>query len=139
MSKEDNQVKWRGIRLAGGETFLPVDSFVCTGTQIAKDNTADNDTAIIHTVTADKIFYLNNVSLSCHGAANAIIHLGVRDDEDAHQYYLIAIQYKLGQPANTAFPFSVCLKIAAGWDIVVISDTANAIAHGFVHGHELDA
>ena len=139
MSTEDDQARWRGFRLATGELFLPVRNFACTGTQIAKEGEAVNDTTEIHEVTAGKILHLNNVALSGEGGVKAIISLGVRNALNVLQYHLVVLQYRADTPAFGAIPFSICLKIAAGWDIIVTSDTALATAHAFIHGHELDA
>lgn len=138
MSKEPNQVKWRGIKLATGEDYLPTYPYVLSGTQIAKDETATNETKIIHTVTAAKILYLSAAALCGKGAGNGNLSLEVRDAGDVLKYHLFCTNFKAGEACGMTLPLRPAIKIPAGYDIIVISAAAGVEAHGFIHGFELE-
>lgn len=138
---EDNQVKWRGIRpvepLENIQVHLgPWEGQVGSKSrvQIKKSVEGNNNTTIIHTVTSGKKFYL----CSCHCAGdngnNQETHLSVRDDGDTLQYAIIGFTASAATPMNEALTFNPPLEIAAGFDVVLITDAGHA--DGFVFGWE---
>lgn len=139
MTTEADQVRWRGIRLAAGEVFLPTYPYVAAGTQVVKSEVIIDDSKAVHTVSDGKVFYLSAISLCGEGTGNGIISLEVLDDGLNLKYHFFCTDFKAGEIAAESQSFVPALMIPEKWSVVVTSGAANVEAHGFVHGFELTA
>lgn len=109
-----------------------------TGTQIHQEATQSGaGTAIVHTVTAGKTFYLTLTHFEGEAsAANKLVTLSIRNDSDVTQFTLSSHTLStLNETLSENFAFTPPMKIAAGWDIVVTA-VANSVSRAFVHGWE---
>lgn len=123
--REPNQVLWRGVRPAHN------------GTQIAKDKTITNGTAIVHTVTAAKTFFLTAATFSVFGSAAAQRgELFVRDADDLNPYLIFLLGLGAAGHFSEGLPFNPPLEIPAGYDVCIFSNDANLGAAAFIHGWE---
>lgn len=109
------------------------------GTQIAKSNTANNATVIIHTVTAGKTFLLEFFDLDVIGGSltgTGIGTLTITDAADVSQYDLSTI-HLLTSNSSSHNNSELRLSIPAGYKIKIISNQANLNAYGFIKGREV--
>lgn len=123
--REPNQVRWTGSRPAH------------RGTQIIKQFGVISGTAIVHTVTAGKVFYLCECLLSTFNSVSSYGYGFIRDGADALIRRIIAMRVQAGStfvgPHNTFWP---PIEIPAGYDICVLS-SALAIEYKLsIHGWE---
>lgn len=139
MTTEPNQVRWRGIRLAHGELFLPTYPYVSAGTQVAKGEKAINETKIVHTVSDGKVLHLSAISLCGEGTGSGIVSMEVLNDAAVLQYHFFCVDFQAGVLAAEFGSFVPAVKIPEKWAVVVTSSALNVEAHGFVHGFELAA
>jgi hypothetical protein len=109
-----------------------------TGTQITKDANVAGATAIIHTVTAGKNFYLTFSRCSANIVGSAENRMFVRDAGDAEQYELhyLASGGVDGDFQNEAHSYPYPIEIPAGYDICIVSGAGNSDCHGTLHGWE---
>lgn len=123
--REANQVKWVGIRPGHN------------GEQIAKHHVAVNTTAIIHTVTSGKTFYLSSASYMIYYTGAGFAIMSVRDLSDVAVYHL-GMGYKAANDPTITLPISFPqpLEIPAGYDIYLQSLAADLHVFGFIHGWE---
>ncbi len=106
------------------------------GTQVAKSNSANNNTVIIHTVGVGKVFLLENWSCSCEVFNLAATgFLKVRDDLDVDQYVLGSL-IVTGGTVPPSFGRGL-ISIPAGYDICVVSGSVGTVIAGFVKGREI--
>lgn len=104
--KETNQVKWLGVRPAH------------YGDQIIIDQSVVNGSVIVHTVTAGKVFYLENFLMrfwSANAGNNALV--GVRNVADVHQYVICQMKLGAGIGDNVGMSFRSPIEIPAGYDV----------------------
>jgi len=138
---EGNQVKWVGIQPIQPLENIPVSmgawETTVSGvarTQIIKSVEANNETKIIHTVTADKTFYFVCCGCGCDSGAGKYVHVLIRNVADA----TIAIIIDIHTTAQTAIartvPFPIPIVLLSGFDVVMITDNPHATA--FVLGWE---
>lgn len=107
------------------------------GTQIAKDGTANNNTVIIHTVTAGKVFYLVDWSMCMvAGATNQISTLHVRDASDVFAWYIHILRSAGSANLSEANSLFYPQEIPAGYDVCVSSDNVGMISYAHIHGWE---
>lgn len=90
--------------------------------------------AIVHTVTAGKIFHLLAFNVGFDGGANKYAQLSVRNSADEVQYNLAILQSSSGGGWSLGQAFPWALPIAAGWDIYLSGDGTYASA--FIFGFE---
>lgn len=155
---EANQVNWIGIRPTNPEENIPVkqsDETLLnatvtqasnvrevypkrkTGTtQIAKYQTANNGTEIVHTVTTGKTLFLCTIVLSALPVATGGITIEVTNASDVWQYYIVSSMFLINEGAVSPIPFNPPLEIPAGYKIKITSDTVNFYARIFVYGWE---
>jgi len=134
---EPNQVKWRGIRPVEPREAIPIQPYTDFGTQVAKSASANNSTAIIHTVTAGKSLYLCGVSLSVVPTASGYGYFSVRDDTDTLQYTFFRPNRQQNDGEMVSMTFNPPLVIPEGWDIYIISQVNNFGMTGFIFGYEV--
>jgi hypothetical protein len=106
------------------------------GTQVAKSNSANNNTVIIHTVSVGKILLLETWSVSYYltsGAATG--SMTVRDAGDVTQYTL----NQFGQAAvgGVFGSSSGLIFIPEGYDLCVTSAAVAQSVLGFIKGREV--
>lgn len=138
---ETNQIKWFGVRPTSPVENIQVHPGIfeatvagITRTHIAKSVEISNTTAIIHTVTAGKIFYLCGFTMSADGGIAKITHILVRNVADTTQYILGDLATAAQAPVETSLCISPPIPIAAGFDVVLVTDNTHAAA--FIHGWE---
>lgn len=120
--REDNRVKWVGVRPAHG------------GEQIAKFATANNNTVTIYTVPAGKTLYLCTAWLDVTTAAVGYSAIYIRDELDAHWLPLRRIyQTASSYPSDSWITFWPPLEVPAGYDVVVYRSTPQNV-HGAIFG-----
>lgn len=123
---EHNQVKHVGVRPTG----------LMGATQIAKWAYANNSTAIVHTVTTGKTLYLTSIIMSAVPIAAGEAHFSVRDTGDTLAYHLGQTRCLINAGFISPASFQPALEIPAGYDIYVVSDTANFLALLSIFGWE---
>lgn len=90
------------------------------GTQIAKSAIVSSGSAIVHTVTSGKIFYLTTLIFDIsHAAFAGYIHVLVRDISDVVVYYLVQRYCTPIAQVEFSATFNPPLEIPSGYDIVV--------------------
>ena len=141
MSGEGNQVKWVGIRPVYPTENIQIQMGAfettvggVTRVQVNKCANVNDDTAIIHTVTADKVFYLCGVTMSSNPGVGDTCRIAVRNGADVEQYCLLYLVSSALQGRNSNLPLFMPIAIPAGYDIVLTS--TNSDAHGFITGWE---
>ena len=138
---EGNQVNWRGIRPVSPVENIQIQMGAfettvggVTRVQVSKCENVNNDTAIIHTVTAGKVFYLCAVTMSSNPGVGDTCYIAVRNVADVIQYHLLYLVSSALQGRNSNLPLFMPIAIPAGYDIVLVS--TNTDAHGFIAGWE---
>lgn len=138
---ETDQVKFRGIRpvqpLENIFTQIganEVSSCGITRTIITKSLEVENTTAIIHTVTAGKTFYLCNAFICASSGVAKTNTLYVRNVADVTQYAIFCAETAAQQTINAFMPYNFPIPIAAGFDVVGFTD--NTTMTIFIHGWE---
>lgn len=128
-----------GIAPAEKAGPIPVGKIPDDATQIKKSAIAVNQTSIIHTVTANKTFYLSLFSVYARNSetGDADFSTYVTNAADAVQYDLTRLYLSTGTSNGLTFPFLPPLEIAAGWKVKIQSEHANIRGLGFVHGYEI--
>ncbi len=108
-----------------------------TGTQITKYATATNATAIIHTVTAGKTFYLSGWALGTNGGASGPVSILIRDDSDVAVYYPCRMyQSAANNGVSDAKANIPPIKIPADYDICAVGGAASLSALAMIEGWE---
>jgi len=134
---ESNQVKWRGIRPVEPREAIPIQPYTDFGTQVAKDNYANNSTVIIHTVTSGKSLYLCSIGFSVFPTATGHGVFFVRDESDTTQYRFFYIRRQSDDGDMVSMTFNPPLVIPEGWDICLWSATSGFGIRGFIFGYEV--
>lgn len=136
--KEANEIRMLGILPSQGADPIPVGKIPDGGTQVLKYDNAENETTVLHTVTAGKTFYLSSAVLSATFGADIAgrVQLFIRDEDDLNAVHIINEQ--LAAYDGQAVPCSFCppIEIPALWDICILSNLDNVFANCFVHGYE---
>jgi len=123
--RESNQVKWVGVRPGHN------------GTQVTKWGSADNETVILYTVTAGKILYLVHYTVFISSdVADRWGFMGVRNDADVEQYRFSTGVFKQVGSIGFGVGLKYPIEIPAGWDIFLVSNSADSHINGFIHGWE---
>jgi hypothetical protein len=115
-----------------------------TGTQINKYNSAENETKILHTVTAGKNLFLSAVSMNTYVdgtlGANQACYLFVRNGSDTLVYTLTQQNFAngLGIGTHPAGPrqFIPPIKIPAEYDVCLLSTALHVATVGCISGWE---
>jgi hypothetical protein len=107
------------------------------GTQVAKSNTAENATVVIHTITSGKTFILDFFFLSVRGNAGAENGLFVTDASDTLQYWLGDINTNVGTGFSVPITGNPFLSIPSGYKIKLISSAVAEMAYGTIKGREI--
>lgn len=110
-------------------------------TQVAVSKTKANGVEIIYTVPASKVFYMTAWTLGLTGSAVDLVHLKVRNVADTEQYTIMTMgaETTLLESQTQSGSFDPPLEIAAGWDVILDSDAANADGTAFIHGYTENA
>ena len=123
--REPNQVAWQGSRPAH------------RGTQVLKEATVDNSTAIIHTVTSGKTLYLCTITLGTLVSVTGHQSVRLRDGSDVHVVYFLSSRDLLNVLVTpmlwTSWPPA---EIPAGYDITVVGSGGGHVVRGTVFGWE---
>ncbi len=137
--KSSNEVRMIGVIPSQGADPIPVGKIPDDGTQIAKGNDAEDETKIIHTVTAGKTFYLSLIvfSHSNNAVSSQRGRMFVVDDGNNLQYYIVNTRCLTGDGKGFSIPFLPPLELVSEYAIKVVSDTADSIIWGFIHGYEM--
>jgi len=144
MSGEPDQVKWVGVRPVYPTENIQIQMGAfettvggVTRVQINKSVIGNNNTTIIHTVTAGKVFYLCAVTFSGNPQAGGTSDLFIRNVADVAQYTILHSHTAAVDGRDSAMPLFMPIAIPAGYDIVLT--TTNTAAHVFIAGWEQDA
>lgn len=107
------------------------------GTQIAKSNSANNSTVVLHTVTAGKTMLLEQAHCNAYNASGTggTVSLGVRDGADVVLYTPLCLM--LRTVTDLSETMSTNIIIPAGYDIVVQSNALNLTGNAFIKGREI--
>jgi len=123
--REPNEVLWRGVRPGH------------RGEQIAKYDSANNSTVIIHTVSAGKTFFMTTANyMSETSGAGAGGRLDVLNASGVLQYTIAVIVFTAVGQGAISMSFNPPLEIPGGYKIVVFSNSAALTARAFIHGWE---
>ena len=138
---EGNQIKWFGIRPVSPVENIPVSMGVfetvvagITRTQIIKSGDANNETLVIHTVTAGKTFYFVCCGCGVDSGADKYAHVLLRNAADATIATIIDIHTTAQTAINRTVSFPIPIVLAAGFDVAVVTDNPHASV--FVLGWE---
>ena len=134
---EKNQVKWVGIRPVEPREAIPIQPYGDFGTQIAKDEYANNGGSTIHTVTSGKNLYLCSIAFSIFPTANGRGLFYVRNESDVTQYEFFDIRRQANDGFAVSMSFNPPLVIPEGWDICVYSYDSGFYVKGFIFGYEV--
>ena len=134
---ETNQVKWVGIRPVEPREAIPIQPYGDFGTQVVKNNHANNSTVIIHTVTSGKTLYLCSITLSVDPIANGYGWFYVRDTNDNTVYSFFRPRRQANDGEMVSATFNPPLKIPDGYDICLMSEVDGFHMYGFIFGYEL--
>lgn len=110
-------------------------------TRVMKTGGAANTTTIIHTVTAGKTFYLEAFELNAYDVASGetpTVTMIIRDGADATVYsFVLRLTGAVnGYIQQTSLSLPTPIAIAAGYDVVVVSDSANCVPKLNIIGYE---
>ena len=123
--REPNQVAWVGVRPAH------------RGAQVVKSNTAINNTAIIHTVTAGKVFFMTLASWAINASvAGGNCFVEVRNGLDVSQYKVMNIIIDVANQFTSSLTFWPPIEIPAGWDVTCRSGVGTLDIRAFIFGWE---
>lgn len=104
-------------------------------TRILEENTATNGTEIVYTVPANKILYLEEVTIETLSDIVGTGTIIARDNVAARKRGLGSIKTKDETSYNSVQSiFPSFIKLIAGEDIVVISGTAALAVTGMISG-----
>ena len=141
---EANQVKWVGIRPVIPTENIPVamgawETTVggVARTQIIKSVEANNETKIIHTVTAGKTFYWVACGCGVDSGAAKYAHLLFRNVADATIAIIIDVHTTAQTAIDRTVSFPIPIVLLAGFDVVLVTDNPHCTA--FILGWEQDA
>ena len=90
-------------------------------------------TAIIHTVTAGKVFELSSATIGGYVEQNSIVALLVRNVADEEQYRISILGITGCSQESYIFPTPI--SIPAGWDVCLYQQ-AGTNSFAFIHGKE---
>lgn len=115
--REKNEARWVGMRPAH------------KGVQICKSATAVNTTVVLHTVTAGKVLYLVEASVTDNSGAG-VFELYIRDAADAFVRHLAKIYTPTAVGGVNADHWSVFppLEIPAGYDLCVFAGSGAGVS-----------
>ena len=123
--REPNQGLWRGVRPAH------------RGTQIAKHKIIAGNTAIVHTVNDDVVFYLTHYNVEANASAvDGFGWLFVRNVTDVEQYRIASFFFDAVGQLITSGTFNPPLEIPEKWDVAILSSVGTTDIKGFVTGWE---
>jgi len=123
--REPNQVRWQGVRPGHN------------GTQISESISVANGIAIIHTVSADKVFYLCTISISHDCSVAGHGYLYYRDAADLNPvYFLIELKAPDVNTQASILTFWPPLEIPSLFDVCVRSNNVGLTVVGYVFGWE---
>ena len=138
---EQNQIMWRGVRPVSPVENIPTSMGVfetsiagVTRTQILKSAEANNETVIIHTVTAGKTFYLVAIGCGVDSGAAKYAHVLIRNASDVTVAILIDIHTTAQTAMNRTLQLPIPIVVEAGFDIIIITDNTHATC--FILGWE---
>ena len=126
--REPNQVKWIGVRPGHN------------GDEVAANGLAQNNTAIVYTVPADKIFCFTDFVFSADSTANdGLASFAVYTAVPAVDYTIVDFSVRLRHQEIFGHQFGIPLELSAGYSIRLTSGIATCYAKLFVHGFVIDA
>ncbi len=111
-------------------------------TQILVEKIATDETVIVYTVPVEKEFHLVEAMLRTDAGATGEAEVGIRDENDVHVRHICNMDVRENNkgvvPADHFEP-AFAPVIPAGYDIVVISDSASLAAQCDLFGFETPA
>lgn len=123
--REPNQVKWVGVRPAHN------------GEQYNLYSQANNNTVILHTVSAGKTFFLTACSLRGNYVVSGWGALSVFDDVAALKYRILGVtNYVNTTPQSVSLSLFYPIEIPGNWSIRVRSSAASYTVDAFISGWE---
>ena len=123
--REPNELRWYGSRPAH------------KGTQILKENDAENETTIVHTVTTGKVLYLCSMILGYYAIAAGYAYGRIRDDSDETVTTVFIDTIQAGSDGKGTFAsFWPPMEIPASYDIIVISSAVGLKPNLTIFGWE---
>lgn len=139
MSGETNQVVWRGVRpVEGIRGIWPARNAVRINQEATQ---AGEGNAIVYTVPANKIFFMTTAGMAAFNSAGGgkFAGVGVRNGADAHQIYLCFHYFAAQAEHSHQHRYFPAIEVIAGYDVYVVTDSANITALGMAHGWLEDA
>lgn len=136
--RETNRVRMLGVLPSYGADPIPVGKIPDEGTQVLKSGDAENETAILYTVTAGKILYLSSLVFSLTFGADVSGHcrVAIRDEDDLNPVDIINVTHRTYNGAGIPCSFCPPIEIPALWDIFLVSSIADLFVQCFIHGYE---
>lgn len=121
--RENNQVKWVGVRPAHGGEHLLVSAFIANGT------------VTLYTVPSGKTLYLTFSTIMTGQLANGFMSLTLYNGAGVFQHYLhLANVSNSGGTSDTSDNYWPPIEIPENWTIRLVSSIAALTVHGTIHG-----
>ncbi len=139
MSGEHNQVKWRGVRpVEGIRGVWPSRNAVRVNKEAEQ---AGEGNTIIYTVPASKIFFMTTAGMAAYNSAGGgkIAGVGVRNVADEHQIYVCYHYFAAQAEHSHQHKYFPAIEVIEGYDVYVVTDSANITALGSAFGWIEDA
>jgi hypothetical protein len=110
-------------------------------TQKLLEASATNETVVLYTVPAEKVFWLVSSEIRSDGGAVGEGRILIRDAGDVIKFDVGYIKIGVTTENVPSIPYTPSwpIEIGAGWDIAVISGAASLIVGAEVFGFEVDA
>lgn len=118
---ETNLAQWRGVQPVWGIAGIwPARDAVRV--HESKENDAEG-IEIVYTVPANKKFFMSNAVLNSYlsAAQEERSYIGVRDDGDVMQYYVLELRFGVEGQLVVSDHFVPALEAEAGWDVVLVN------------------
>lgn len=127
-AREQNQVKWVGVRPAHN------------GTQINISISVSAAFVALYTVPADKVLLLNAVSWSIErtGVAAGRAYFMLRDSVPTEVFNFFFVYSTAQEPWGGGISFPTSFECPTGYNFVVNSAIASLTIHASIHGFLID-
>lgn len=117
-------------------------TFKGSRTQIVTDEVVTDGTAIVYTVPVGKVFKIVEAMLKTDAGATGTGTIAIRNESDAHVRHICFVDVRSNSQGIVDadhFQPSEPVKLPAGYDITVISDSASLEAEADIFDWEEDA
>lgn len=135
--QQDNQMRWIGIVPANQDVAIPCNTRYVDSTDILKNGVAINGVTVIHTVSNNKTFYLQDFVGFVYNAAGAtIVTLYTRDTSDVLAVNLLNISPAVAYNIYISHRYGDYAVIPEGYDICIATTSSTSQIDITIHGNE---